>query len=341
MPELSNSQTNRIEYIDYAKGVAIFLAVWSHSRAIIPWHIHIGTLANVLFFFMSGIFFKPTSLKKFFEKKPRQILIPFLTFYILAIPFCIVADYWDYRDLGHFDWYRLLDVFTLSERADYLSLNLPLWFLMTLFVIQFLSIALLRLPKPVILLLAITAILLKEVIFAWPTMFMLNHAIYWWAYFAIGYLTGRYLTNTLTTSNKFRICMIVGSLILVVAGEIWAKNIGSNGMPNILFHIEHFGLIGVIISILSFTDCKKWMFPINYMGKHSLEILGLHWAFIIPIARLFSKQLNIEQITPMGGVIISILTILIISPIIIIINNRYPIIIGKSKPMSKEGMIAA
>lgn len=75
------------------------------------------------------------------------------------------------------------------------------------------------------------------------------------------------------------------------------------------------------------------------MGKHSLEILGLHWAFIIPVARLFAKQLDIEQITPIEGAIISVLTILVISPIILMINNRYPIIIGKSKPMPKDGMI--
>ena len=85
-------QTNRIEYIDKLKGIAIICVVMGHlsekSMLIkdIPFNHFYGSFQMPLFMFLSGIFAFKTFSKcsfeeflNFFKKKVLRILIPFLT----------------------------------------------------------------------------------------------------------------------------------------------------------------------------------------------------------------------------------------------------------------------
>ena len=44
--------------------------------------------------------------------------------------------YWDFRTLEWFDWWCIFDLFEVHGINDYLALNIPLWFLLCLFVEQ-------------------------------------------------------------------------------------------------------------------------------------------------------------------------------------------------------------
>ena len=123
----------RIDSIDLFKGIAILGIVWKHT-----FHPQWCDLIHIsaLFFILSGIFFKDEPFIPFLKKKIRTILIPFLFFYILSYLARIAFYFRHFRTLHGFAWDSLLEIFSISNTPDYLTVNIPLWFLVCLFVMQ-------------------------------------------------------------------------------------------------------------------------------------------------------------------------------------------------------------
>lgn len=79
--------SNRIVSFDILKGVGILLVILGHIQ--IPYMLKtvIYSFHMPLFFFVSGCFFRPISLREFLNKKTRQLLIPwaFFAFFVVRI----------------------------------------------------------------------------------------------------------------------------------------------------------------------------------------------------------------------------------------------------------------
>ncbi|WP_411843685.1 acyltransferase family protein [Salinicoccus sp. HZC-1] len=82
----------RIEWLDIAKALSIILVVLGHAgHAYLD--IYLGWFRIPLFFFLSGILFKPVRLKDFFlwsRKKVHRLMVPYFTYGILIF---IVFNY--------------------------------------------------------------------------------------------------------------------------------------------------------------------------------------------------------------------------------------------------------
>ena len=114
---------NRVGYVDIAKGIGIILVVMGHNDfALISPFMHklIYSFHMPMFFFMSGMFFKPdTSFWPFVRQRFKKILIPFfvtiLFLYFTSISFSKVSILEASRRLlkamygnGHYlDWVQL------------------------------------------------------------------------------------------------------------------------------------------------------------------------------------------------------------------------------------------
>lgn len=124
--------TKRVDYIDVIKGIAIFGVVWRHT-ACPSW-----LTLNFIFFILGGFFFKRKPFRTFLYEKVRYILIPFIFFYLVSYPFDIFLSLWRNKTLANYNWDCIWDVFTISVDRGYLSINIPLWFLLCFFTIQIL-----------------------------------------------------------------------------------------------------------------------------------------------------------------------------------------------------------
>lgn len=96
-------QTQRIEYVDLAKGFCILLVVIYHIGVFVPDTKFPGTVVcqhfrMPLYFFLSGLFFKPyegfcrLSGNSFLRRKVNKLLVPFLFFYLttsVALPYVL------------------------------------------------------------------------------------------------------------------------------------------------------------------------------------------------------------------------------------------------------------
>lgn len=239
-----------------------------------------------------------------------------------------MIDLWDYRSLSAFDWSRILDVFKVEARSDYLSLNVPIWFLMTLFVIQWLSVYLFRLPRYLIACLAILSIVFKDSLLGWPTMFMFNNALYWFGLFAVGNLTGKPIIKSLA-DNRFRCALLATSLVVFAFCFYWIDISGRSDVAHLFIHGRHISAFFFFLTLFSFLSGSCHFSLLKYLGSNSLIILGAHLWFLIPLGRI--SFLLTHRHAPYIGFVLSVICTLLLLPLISFLNSHLQALVGKEK----------
>lgn len=124
----------RIDYIDLAKGFCILLVVLSHTFG--PFNktyanIMLGCFRMPLYFFLSGLFFKKYGgFFNFTLRKTNKLVVPFVFFTVTT--YLLYAVGWTV--LGHFDKIKMFfHEIVINIQSEFVYLNPPLWFLITLF----------------------------------------------------------------------------------------------------------------------------------------------------------------------------------------------------------------
>lgn len=310
----------RVDYVDLLKGITILWIIWIHTD-----HPDFGNYRNPIFFFASGIFFKITDIRTFLSKRLFSILIPFLFFYILSIPFRFVVDLWDTRSLTAFDWGRIWDLFAVEAQSDYLSLNVPLWFLLTLFIIQALSLVACRLDRRMLAGLAVLSLVFEHELSAWPTLFMFNNALGWFGYFAIGYLAGKPLIAFMSTRTR-RLTVFVAALSLMGLCLLMEWQ-GVPDWRNMINKVKVLSFIIAFMTMFSFFNGVKSLDFLRFFGKNSLIVLGAHLWILVPIERMMFKVLRFHH--PWVGFGMAVATAALLIPLIIWMNRHIPLLVGK------------
>ncbi len=315
----------RIDYIDWLKGMAIFCVLWLHSSAcpecLTP------PMVNSLFFFLSGAFFKPGVFSDFICKRAGTLLVPFLFFYLMSYPFRMVVYFWDNRTLCGFDWGCLWDVFDCVARADYLFVNVPLWFLLCLFVVQLMYWLLCKLPIWCAVLVAVSALLAAPEIERVPTPLMINNAVYWLAFFALGHVFGKKLLSAFTDWKKALVAMAsaVVFMLLSLWGQLVPVSALSERVAAPVFLLSCILLVSAVMALLSRFNPPMTL--LRYWGENTLIILGIHIWFGIPLKRISHRLF--EAPTVWCGFVEVLLTLLCCWVFIKCAAPRIPYLVGK------------
>lgn len=116
----------RIEWLDIAKGIGIFLVVYAHARA--PYNSYIYNFHMPFFFLISGMLYKPGGdLKKYVLRKVQTLYIPFVSWNLI---FIIGKSILRHQSVS--PEYIIQVVFTLQKDGEFLG---AIWFLGALFLI--------------------------------------------------------------------------------------------------------------------------------------------------------------------------------------------------------------
>lgn len=267
-----------------------------------------------LFFLCSGLFFRPTNLKK----KILRLVVPLLFFNALSLLYNV-------RGLckgEHIDaLQQLLPYFGLTECFP----NPPLWFLLSLIEILAISYVGTKYLKNIIfyiisILLGFTATYLASCkialpFYIGPTMLCLSC-----------FLTGYYGNSIILSLKKWQmfLALIASLVFFLIKPEI--STISDVYVPQgyILFF-----LTSVLGSIGVFAICQLLRGYIgqvlNYFGKNSLILLGTHWVLLAIPYHLAKFVSNIYLCDLIGLLIILLIEI----PIIYFINHKASWIVGK------------
>jgi len=282
------AKKDRIEYIDLAKGICIFLVVAFHVTATMkvefPLNDYLLLFRMPLYFFLSGCFFKPyNGFVDFLKRKTNKLLIPFFFAYLF---FSFVVPHVIYHVFDS-DWgllpFRRLPVAWYQVKYPFIAI----WFLLCLFemnIIFYFTYWLADKTKHKTVALIIGSIAMALVayglkVYGIKLPGMLNKAFQAQPFFLVGYLTLR-KSQILrpNRTDKFLPLLILacfGLLVLFKMSYYWFGTFA-------VYACGIFGTFGVIL----LAKYLKWLPTFSYFGRYSIMILVSHSVVLTFFLRL-------------------------------------------------------
>lgn len=324
---ITSGNKTRISYLDFLKALMIIGMVELHASGHDAkwWN---PDSINTIFFFISGIFFSSKSdFKDFAVKKIRTILIPFLWFYILSYPIHLMIYLWDYRSLSMLPYGSIFDLFEINSRADYLSVNVPLWFLLCLFVCELIYYPISKLPKWAVASILTVIAIFGQWIYSIPTPFMINNAIFWLIFFGCGNLCGKSMISVFKNRQS---AWIFSCISLVVGIALYFLLATENDAPitrtnAVLIYLPYCFAFSGFASLVPGGRFYNWI--VSEYGKNTLLVLCMHRWIEIPVCRI--SYLLTRTYSPWLAILSAVITLLILIPLIKLVNSKFPFLIGK------------
>ena len=251
-----HSEGGRIEWVDTAKVLGLFLVFWGHllyggspvadviNRAIYSFHMP-------MYFILSGYVLKPeqTSFCSYFNNKFKRVLLPALLLYFLTLP-----KYFFSLDYSLETTYSILSrVFYVEGKCAY---NTPVWFFFCLFqiivVAKLLNLA--NASNKKIIVVAVLSLIISFLIYNFnltPFKYLgINKCILGLFFYTFGMILRRteYKDHT-------EIIGYAAVMVWLLSGVVLNTNCTMNGMA--LGNFWLFILSSVTGSIVFFTFCKS------------------------------------------------------------------------------------
>lgn len=290
---------HRIAYIDLAKGICILLVVFHHiCGGDLATDSHIkGFLVSFrmpLYFILSGMFFKEyEGFVGFLKRKVNKLLIPFVAFYIIS--FLLYVSFFNDDSALKTIGYLLGGLFIEKTK-----LNLAIWFLWCLFLINIIFYLILNLCRNIqknkVMVIYTICWGLGLIGFTLGTYninipFWIDSSLTAMPFFATGYIMRKY-TEILTPNKYDRYSYALIPLCFIYVyyfgrDTVFKTNYMSDS--NVLFTYTS-GIIGTL-GVLFTAKLVQWLPVISYYGRYSIMILCTHWPIYKVIVEPFIEPL--------------------------------------------------
>ncbi|HJV84449.1 MAG TPA: acyltransferase family protein [Noviherbaspirillum sp.] len=286
---------NRVEWVDYAKGVCIILVVTLYATHHVHqlthatgWMQHVVDFAQPFrmpdFFLISGLFVSRVvdrPLRAYIDTK----ILHFVYFYALWVTFRFT-----YTDLRH-----VLDADKFAVLTSYLHLYVqppdgPLWFIYILSLF-FIAVRLVR-RVPVLLILA-GAVALQIANFN-TGLLLFDKFTHYFVFFFSGHIFARHVLGFAAWARSHA---AVTALILAgwFAGNWTLVEEGFAARPGVSLLMGFSGAFAVLL-FATLLSRVQWMHWLRYLGQHSIVV---YLGFVLPLALmrgLISERLVINDI---------------------------------------------
>lgn len=318
---------DRIDSLDIAKGLTICMVVLLHLPKVGEltyfniWGGEIQTVYMPIFFAISGILHRSHPISTILSR----LLIPYLTFYILAVFVELGKDIIKGIDI---DWQFFLRPF-MGETTVYP--NTAIWFLLALTVIKVITqyidkIKSLRNALLISVVLSITGYILGKHFGAYP--YYISVALLCQIFYFAGFKFKGYIVSKISLLESISlILMLIALYMLNPAG----CNVSMNHIPMeyCTFIILSLVAVRLFIGLCDKVACCKPLSKINavlkFYGINSLVVFGTH-LMLIGITPVVGKIVDIPDIyIPVTMIAIMIMEI----PIIFLFNNYGKFLLGK------------
>lgn len=299
---LQNDKKPRIEYIDLAKGICIFLVVSFHvtgtMKVEMPLNNYLLLFRMPLYYFLSGCFFKPyNGFVDFIKRKTNKLLVPFFFSYLF---FSFLIPNVLFHGLG-------IDLGTLSLRRlpfAWYEVKYPfiaIWFLLCLFemnILFYITYWVADKTKYKVLMLVVGSLIMAGIacllkLYGIKLPGMLNKAFQAQPFFLAGYLTLR--KSSILQPNKtdkylpLLFCACFGLLVLFEYSYAWFG----------LLSVYACGIVGAL-GVILLAKYLKWLPSFSYFGRYSIMILISHGLVLTLFLKLFS-YLNFSTVFLFGA----------------------------------------
>lgn len=328
----------RIDYIDYAKFLGLFLMIVGHknllsassSAVIFAFHMP-------LFFIISGMFHKPKPFAVMLTKVYKTLLLPFL---IIALSWCIIYLFFLIRkNMVDVDYiFHVLGTFlSIGESTSiFSSYCIYIWFLLALAEIKLMTT--LFSGKRKLVLLAICSIILFvffenfEITRIYLGVLSIDSALLALPFYVIGFLIKDYV---LTPTDSFRIskksfvivlsCMLL-TLFLSRTNGIVDIHHCKYGDNLLLFYVT--GVLGSLF-IIELARIKCQYIPNGKITQTIVSGATIIIGYSAWTTGLIKPIFLVLCNNNLGGFIIAVIVLAVLYPIILIASKYFPPILGK------------
>jgi acyltransferase len=325
--------TKRLDWIDQARGLSIFLVVYGHNFPINEPYIY--SFHVPLFFLISGMFHPKSINKALVKKRAKVILIPYFFWSISLYLFWLFIGrkFGKSSDLDLSPLDNFIGVFYAQGGQDYMDWGIPMWFLPCIFLVFVFYGLIKKISNKTIR--YIVSIGLFIIGFSWIKItnihlpWSIDVAFVALLFYSIGNLLKKWVTNV---SNKNALLFMIGLFVIHVISfyynplkiDMYRSTYGNE----ILFLIS--GITGSLAYILFFKLVPVFKF-FTYLGKHTIILLATHIRMLTLIKLVLYLILGITvfEFNEWQKFGLSILQIVLIIPFIWVVNKYAPILDGK------------
>ena len=327
----------RIGWIDYGKVIGIYLVVLAHTSLFIPLKDGIYTFLMPVFFFISGYLFsfsRNPVYKDFIKKRFRQLIIPYIWINIITYLFWLVLGRHFGDDAGtNIPWYEPL-INALLGNGGKLIHDIPIWFLVCLFVIENLFYLVFKRVKRfwIGLIAFIILAYLNYTFNPYTLPFSFNTAIVAMIFYTFVYMMKE--KEFFRKSNALYLIVALGVVVVVsiMNGRVaMYKNFYNNyflfllgGMAGIVF------IVNTCLYLSSWFGDTNW---IKYLAKNTIIISGFHlmtFSFIKAVmVYILCIPLTVLEEKIGVNILFSIISMILCLPLIFFINKYCPFIVGR------------
>lgn len=327
----------RNNIIDLTKGIGIFLVILGHNES--PLTAYIYSFHMPLFFLISGMFHSSEkNYTIFMKKKIKSLLIPYISFSIPLFLFWVVIG----RKFGESVIkntpisHSMVGILVGTDIAGFSSVEwgTPLWFLLCIFVVNNIFFYISKLSNTNIIIFNIVFILLNIILSKFLRVrlpWSILTALTAFPFYSFGYLfKEKILDNQI--NNKHWIITFIFFLLSILAYKLNGRiDMFENYYKNILFFfIGGFSGSLVLINLMKLLPQNKYKW-INFLGVNSLILLAFHGRAMTILKFIWVIILKKEFIEGplIFAFIYSFFQILLCLPLIFIINNYAPFLLGR------------
>ena len=297
---------DRIDWVDMARGVGIFLVVLGHVAKLPNFiGLYIYTFHLPLFFLLSGYLFNPakyTGFRAFITSRAQRLVFPYVLFSVLSFFFFLLLN-----------WRSVIGSGLLSSQLYYFFGGLifavrgtawtehsgALWFLACLFFTEIFFYLIIHKIKgnhfsllKILLIISVVAYLYSK-LFNYPLPWSIDASLTATVFYGLGFLIKeKNIINFIKPSFG-----IVATLFLV---NFWAGitnkpvDMFSGSYGNyFLFYIAAFAGTAMVITVVRLI--KKCP-TLSFLGQNSLAIMGLHFYIGITLADLIFKYCSLNNL---------------------------------------------
>ena len=291
-------EKKRFKEIDILRGMAIVLVLLGHAIIVYPVNLHkilwcnvlftwLSTVHMPLFFLISGFCysFRTNEYGRFWWKKTKRLLIPYLAFCILDMLVRIAFGSLVNQQRGLLESVKNM---ILAGGGD--------WFLYVLYIIflifPFIEKMIKKQPKVIPLLLGVLVLL--EAFSVLPDIMMLESVGRYLIYFILGYLGKRWIARIKEIHMRIKskdILLFLGVVVLWAMCVRWLVIYGMNPILKLVA-----ALLGIIAMwFVADSISKKKNYLLNQFSKYSLPLYLMNGYLLVISRTIVVSKWNITN----------------------------------------------
>lgn len=329
----------RIEFIDWAKFIGLFLVIFAHippTRNTL--HIIIYSFHMPLFFFLGGIFFRKDGIN--IGKLAKSLLVPYFSLSVILI---FINEFVSSIIGQEFQFRRLQQQFigillgTSDPDAPICTIGRASWFLVAYFLVRINAWLIMRYKvytQIIVMILEVYIIsILKQFLLWFP--FSIDAAVYGSTFYVMGYYSRNFIFNMSNIAAHTRILAIaVCSILAYLSPMNGLVNMYEGNYGSSFFLFCFFGLSGTLLVVALSSMLVRMFSFVSVIVRGATFIICTHLFILeyiyLVYRRVFYSQINSPVPFVFGEkLLFSFIVMVIFFYIIRVVNKYVPSLLGK------------